>query len=42
MLFRNFQIKSLRTLDGSEVQERLSFTMGASKLLLTLSPRHRR
>ena len=41
MLFRNFQIQSLRTADGTEVQEHLSFTMGASKLLLTLTSRHR-
>jgi cytochrome P450 len=40
MLFRNFQIQSLRTPDDTEVQERLSFTMGASKLLVTLAPRH--
>jgi cytochrome P450 len=39
MLFRNFEIKSLRTPDGADVQERLSFTMGPSKLLVTLAPR---
>jgi cytochrome P450 len=40
MLFRNFQIKSLRTPDGTEVKESLSFTMGPSKMLVTLAPRH--
>jgi cytochrome P450 len=40
MLFRNFEIKSLRTPDGAPVQESLSFTMGPSKMLVRLSPRH--
>lgn len=40
MLFRNFEIKSLRTPDGQDVQESLSFTMGPSKMLVTLAPRH--
>jgi cytochrome P450 len=40
MLFRNFEIKSLRTPDGAGVEERLSFTMGPSKLLITLAARH--
>jgi cytochrome P450 len=40
MLFRNFEIKSLRTLDGDDVKESLSFTMGPSKMLVTLAARH--
>jgi cytochrome P450 len=39
MLFHNFEIKSLRTPDGREVQETLSFTMGPSKMLVTLAAR---
>lgn len=39
MLFHNFDIQSLRTPDGADVEERLSFTMGPSKLLVTLAPR---
>jgi cytochrome P450 len=39
MLFRNFKIKSLRTPDGRDVQELLSFTMGPSRMLMTLAPR---
>jgi cytochrome P450 len=39
MLFHNFEIKSLRTPDGNEVEESLSFTMGPSKILVTLSSR---
>jgi cytochrome P450 len=40
MLFRNFEIKSLRTPDGEDVKESLSFTMGPSKMLVTLASRH--
>jgi hypothetical protein len=40
MLFHNFEIRSLRTPNGGDVQESLSFTMGPSKLLVTLAPRH--
>jgi hypothetical protein len=40
MLFRNFEIKSLRTADGGHVKESLSFTMSPSRMLLTLAPRH--
>jgi len=39
MLFRNFEIKSLRTPDGNEVRECLSFTLGPSKMLVTLGHR---
>jgi cytochrome P450 len=39
MLFRNFQIASLRTQDGRPVQESLAFTMSPSRLLITLAPR---
>ena len=40
MLFRNFEIRSLRTPDGNDVRESLSFTMGPSKMLVTLAPRN--
>ena len=37
MLFRNFDIASLRTADGAPVEEWLSFTMAPSKLMITLA-----
>ena len=39
MLFRNFEVIELRTPDGTEVEEWLSFTMSPSKLLVTLARR---
>jgi cytochrome P450 len=38
MLFRNFEIASLRTLDGGPAEEWLDFTMVPSKLLVRLQP----
>jgi cytochrome P450 len=38
MLFRNFCIDSLRTVDGGPVEEWLAFTMVPSKLLVRLRP----
>jgi cytochrome P450 len=39
MFFHNFEIKSLRTPDGGDVKELLSFAMAPSKMLLTLAAR---
>jgi cytochrome P450 len=39
MLFRNFQIVHLGTLDGAPIDERLSFTMAPSPLRITLARR---
>jgi len=39
MIFRNFEIKAIRTPDGRPVEEWLSFTMAPSPLLMTLAPR---
>ncbi len=39
MIFRNFELKTLRTPDGRPVEEWLSFTMAPSPLLVTLAPR---
>ena len=39
MLYRNFEVASIRTADGASVQEFLDFTMAPSKLLVTLTPR---
>jgi cytochrome P450 len=39
MIFRNFQIKAIRTSDGRPVEEWLSFTMAPSPLMITLAPR---
>jgi cytochrome P450 len=39
MIFRNFEIKAIRTPDGRPVEEWLSFTMAPSPLLITLARR---
>jgi len=39
MIFRNFEIKAIRTPDGRPVEEWLSFSMAPSPLLTTLAPR---
>jgi cytochrome P450 len=41
MLFRNFVIADLRTEDGEQVDEWLSFTMAPSKLMITLAHKPR-